>query len=127
MNIVYDLSTGEVIQTIGGSAEFLALNIPSGTALYRDDDIIVDNYYFPAGIKTARPKMSLTVGKRTIAERENTEISGIPSGAEVTVMGYVAETCSDGDVLFNFDDAGTYEVFIILFPYKSERVIYNVY
>lgn len=90
-----------------------------------DEDFSPNLFYLLSSVITAKPKMSLTIGKTTLIARELTTVSGIPNGALVEVLGRSSDTCTDGEVIFDLD-AGIHIVRITLDPYKPIEITYYV-
>ena len=129
MYLLYNNSTGQIMASkirheINAQA---AVDGDSSLLMYSYEDLIEANYYFPSGVKTARSKLPVDIGPRTIAEREVTTITGIPVGTRANLLAFFDETINDGELLIDFDLAGSYILFLENFPYKPMEVIYHVY
>jgi len=88
-----------------------------------------DTHYFVGDVLTERPEMPCAADRLTaawcnpggeITADKLVTISGIPTGATVSVRGG-SDTVMDGTYEFGSEMVGCHEVVVELFPYKPKR------
>ena len=113
---IYDVATGEYMGNYSGPFAALATVISEDKSYLIDVTMDAQAEYIVDGAVTARPMLSLLVVGNTV--------QGIPDGAEITVSGPLSgETIHDtGDFTLTAEDAGTYTISVLAFPYQVSEV-----
>lgn len=132
-----DNSTGEILHQVGvdldNDANALTDNTPAGTTAYAGDPLDSPNdWYYVAGVKTARPAFS-TVGSWSATSitangvstatfgsslpNPTTIIVSVPVGSGLDIPGPITET--SGSFSLTTTVPGDYYVMFDAFPYKQ--------
>lgn len=123
----FDPSTGQCFGTLMlPAAQVSALSGCTGLALGAVNS--ATHYLDPAdpSRRIERPEMTLTVNKTTIAADGADElvITGIPTGALVTVPGFHGAV-DDGTVVYTTAYPGPFRVRVDRFPYRPQEIEVN--
>lgn len=132
--ITYEAATGRIRSLIKNQDFAISVStMPEGYLALPVEDSIPDSvgrdYRVDAGKLVPREELPLTVsGQQILADGvEALVISGIPAGAEMRLLGPVADEWveQDGETEITTTEPGDYQLVVDFWPYKTARVDFH--
>ena len=109
----YKLGTGEILETITCSVDVLPMLEEEGVGVLEADSSTLDTqHYVVDGRVLNRPECP--------AKLSGTTLTDVPAPCMIRVDGRPYD-CDDSTVELDFDQPGTYQVWVEAFPYKIAR------